>query len=454
MKRKLKKLILLSISVVVIVCCLCKWSVEYQPRHVASNSLDENKKNNKATKNSTKNSNTSESLTTGDVRPSKPDTPLLIIFTTFKDDSHSTHHKLAHRIITKNWISFGLEYIKPVLFTNSSLAPKFYNRDTVPKPETLPFEASLAEIALSHGWDLLPIPAANSHGTPYLKPMVKEIFKNYNATFYGFANGDLLFDETLTRSLNFIKSYLKHPLENNAMLIGRRIDVMLYSNNTVIPEKQHLRQTSSTTTTTTTTATPIVTVSVKPKNGSGETKCGSSSSGGSDSSSNSSSNATKTTTTTSTTPKPVVILTPEYFDNLLKYYNASNLVNLAKIGTLRPDTAIDYFFFTRDGSRFNWSALADVVIGRDGYDNYLIAMANITGCLSIDLTSTVRCIHLSKPGVKNTGYDNRDNHHNLNIFGYQYVGRGKSSVTNYYTEKNERGYPGKLISRYEKNKAY
>ncbi|ESN98507.1 hypothetical protein HELRODRAFT_192963 [Helobdella robusta] len=188
--------------------------------------------------------------------PEKPDKPILILFTTFKDDPKSVHHRLAHKIVAKNWASFGLEYIKPVLFTNSSLAPKIYDPATAPKHDELPFDASLAEIALSHGWDILKIPEVNNHGTPYLKPMFKEIFQKYNATYYGFANGDLLFDDGFLRSLYFVKSYLQHPLNNNVLLVGRRTDVPLYSNNTVLPYQQPTTTTITTPTTTTTADSP------------------------------------------------------------------------------------------------------------------------------------------------------------------------------------------------------
>ncbi|ESN98235.1 hypothetical protein HELRODRAFT_177115 [Helobdella robusta] len=350
----------------------------------------------------------------------KPEQPLIILFTTFKDDSESTHHRLAHKIVTKNWASFGLSFIKPVLFTNSTLTPKFYNLTAaiVANHNEPLFEASLSEIAFFYGWDLLPIPAVNIHGTPFLKPMFKKIFQTYNATFYGFASGDLLFDQSLIDSLIFIKRYLQHPLDNNVLLVGRRTDVSLYSNNTVLPLQQHQQQQTKTAEATITTGKTNTPKKIRK-------------------------------TKTPTKASEPVSLTPEIFQKFAEHFDKPNLAKLAKTGELRYIDAIDYFIYTRDGSRYNWTALADVVIGRAAYDNYLLAMANMMGCTSVDLTNTVVCVHLSKPGVSNTGFQNVDHHFNYRSIGQFDWRKGHTNVTHYYTENDNEGKPSKLTSRYE-----
>ena len=121
-------------------------------------------------------------ITTGNSktnRKSLSQNPTLVIFTTFK--ATSEHHRLAHRLIISNWNSFG-GAIKPVLFANLSNLGSISRMD----PENI-----LVATALEKGWDVLPLVFANSYGTPYLKPMYEEVFKRYNASFYGYANGKI-----------------------------------------------------------------------------------------------------------------------------------------------------------------------------------------------------------------------------------------------------------------------
>ena len=111
--------------------------------------------------------------------------PLLTIFTTFKEDTNNetnvTHHEFAHRLAIKNWASFS-PYVRPVVFSNTT-------------------DGELIALAKEYKWDILPMTRVNSYGTPFLKEMYQEVFKNYNSTFYGYANGDLLFDASLIETL-------------------------------------------------------------------------------------------------------------------------------------------------------------------------------------------------------------------------------------------------------------
>ena len=101
-------------------------------------------------------------------------------FPTFKDDARrrSIHLNTLH-----NWAKF-IPLIQPVLFSSNS---------------TRQFD----NIARQLGWHVYQIPRVNDHGTPYISDMLDVIMNNdtYNSVFYGFANGDILFDTSLSETL-------------------------------------------------------------------------------------------------------------------------------------------------------------------------------------------------------------------------------------------------------------
>ena len=91
-------------------------------------------------------------------------------------------------------------------------------------------------------------------------------------------------------------------------------------------------------------------------------------------------------------------------DPLWKPEKVKSIAN-AKMSSLFRVDAEDYFFVTQD---FPWKSIKDVVIGRAGYDNYLVAMAVKVKAATIDTTLTVSAVH-------QTGLDgNYAGHTNLN----------------------------------------
>ena len=115
------------------------------------------------------------------------------------------------------------------------------------------------------------------------------------------------------------------------------------------------------------------------------------------------------------------ILNP-FLDELRIQFNVSELHKMASSGFLRSPNTIDYFFFTRKGSTFKWDLIADVVVGRRAYDQYLVVKAIGFGVHVIDLSSTALVLHLSKPGVLDTGLENVDTNYNLELIGrFPYV---------------------------------
>jgi len=122
---------------------------------------------------------------------------LAVIFTTFSSNPQKAN--IFNNTI-KNWSSF-LPDIQPVLFTTDQ-------------------NNTLNIMAESNGWLLVPCPWVNDYGTPYLKDMYNEAYKLQNATYYAFANGDILFDLGLMNTLTSIRNNAIYL--NKTIVTGRR----------------------------------------------------------------------------------------------------------------------------------------------------------------------------------------------------------------------------------------
>ena len=64
--------------------------------------------------------------------------------------------------------------------------------------------------------------------------------------------------------------------------------------------------------------------------------------------------------------------------------------------------AEDYFITTKDS--FNWDAIPDFVVGRAGFDNWLVATAIKAEVPVIDASGAITAIHLSKEGYEVKGH--------------------------------------------------
>ena len=84
-------------------------------------------------------------------------------------------------------------------------------------------------IALQLGWHVYPIPRVNDHGTPYISDMLDVIVKNetYNSLFYGFANGDILFDSSLSATLKSLVDCMTSLPQAPILIIGQRTNYKL-----------------------------------------------------------------------------------------------------------------------------------------------------------------------------------------------------------------------------------
>lgn len=130
--------------------------------------------------------------------------PLLTIFTSFKN---ATPRFQIHSNVLHNWAQF-MPQIVPVLFDSKT-------------------DSELAKVALGLGWMVLPVPRKNQQGTPYLKEMYSTAKIVSESVFYGFCNGDLLFDQGLVATLKSITSLLDQL--HTTMIIGQRSN--FYINN-------------------------------------------------------------------------------------------------------------------------------------------------------------------------------------------------------------------------------
>jgi len=134
--------------------------------------------------------------------------------------------------------------------------------------------------------------------------MFAKVFEKYDSTFYGFCNGDILFNKTLVSTLRGIEEKLTR-YNDNVLVIGQRKNV-----NINFTQDEEI------------------------------------------------------------------------------YENRNSIDSLGRNARWFSSKAIDYFFFSR-GNLSNRTALPDVVIGRPGYDNYIVSTAMKTGVNVIDATRTL-----------------------------------------------------------------
>jgi len=78
--------------------------------------------------------------------------------------------------------------------------------------------------------------------------------------------------------------------------------------------------------------------------------------------------------------------------NNQRLYHSSDVTEIAKQnGTLHVIKGIDYFFIARNA--FPWHRIPDLVIARNGYDNFLVATAIKNNISVIDATKTLLAVH-------------------------------------------------------------
>ena len=210
--------------------------------------------------------------------------PLLIMFTSFNLQPSKEH---IYRNTLRNWAQLR-PLVQPVLYNDN-------------------LNHYWKEVARSLGWIVLPVPRRYKNSIPILRHMFLNATSHFKSVFYGYANGDVLFDESLTHTL---WSVFGNTSITRPFIIGRRANVKVKLSS--------------------------------------------------------------------------------------KLYSPSLVREMArrKEARLFVSEAQDYFITSRDG--FPWYAIPDFVIGRIGYDNWLvIAALNRKEGLLIDATNTILCLHQS-----------------------------------------------------------
>ena len=105
------------------------------------------------------------------------------------------------------------------------------------------------------------------------------------------------------------------------------------------------------------------------------------------------------------------------------------------------DNAQDFFISFRNG--YDWSSIPDFVVGRVGYDNWLVVHAIVKRMVVIDVTETVIAIHQSGMGGNFEGWavSKDEKFHNYAQAGKSFdYSLGRTTCSEYKTKFNEDKY--------------
>lgn len=109
-------------------------------------------------------------------------------------------------------------------------------------------------------------------------------------------------------------------------------------------------------------------------------------------------------------------------------------------GILYREDAEDYFFIWKCRD-FPWNIIKDVVIGRAGYDNYLVGLFkrhdNVT---AVDVTKTVLAVHQTGWDGNQANRKHIDTKYNNNVIGKFHYTHGFTINTPYLTAFNNKGH--------------
>lgn len=124
--------------------------------------------------------------------------PILTLMTTWVA---SPNKYQLHNITVKNWRNISSE-INLVLFTD---------------------DRGLESLVAKSGWKVLPVRHSGINGIPVFKSMFEDAMNQFKSSFYAYANSDILFDESLIETLQFIETEMNDSMP--LLLTGRRINV-------------------------------------------------------------------------------------------------------------------------------------------------------------------------------------------------------------------------------------
>ncbi len=93
-------------------------------------------------------------------------------------------------------------------------------------------ERYLVMVACERGWHVLTAPVCVKNKLPVLSYMFRAAQSVQHSTFYGYANGDIVFDESLIKTLEYIKTMLKHFKQT--LFVGRRTNIKVHVTSNII----------------------------------------------------------------------------------------------------------------------------------------------------------------------------------------------------------------------------
>jgi len=101
-------------------------------------------------------------------------------------------------------------------------------------------------------------------------------------------------------------------------------------------------------------------------------------------------------------------------------------------GQLFTADAEDYFFIAFND--FPWHRVADVVVGRRAYDNYLVGTAIQQNVAVVDATATLLAVHQTDKEGNYAGHNHGDAHFNAIRIGRFNYGIGLTTSAQYVTK--------------------
>ena len=255
------------------------------------------------------------------------ETPILTLFTTLKNVEH---RMAAHNNTLRNWAGYWPR-ILPLLFNDRT-------------------DTKLIDLAKSLSWEVLPIPEVNGLGTPKLKPMFMTAARHFKSTFYGYSNGDIVFDKGLVETLELLEQLL--PALGQTMLVGCRHDLPFKS---------------------------------------------------------------------------------------IALVNSSDIQRNIKLAQIPKEWAEDYFIIANNS--FPWKQVPnDIVIGRPGYDNFMVAIGNMNNVSVVDGSCSVGALHqMGFEGTKAADLHKDRNQNYIIIPRYFPYNNGRLQKTPYQTKTSDNG---------------
>ena len=130
---------------------------------------------------------------------------LVTLFTTMHD-SVKNHYLYENVIYLHSWLK---PRVQPMLFVSSPVV-----------------ERNLVKDACAVGWHVLTAPTCDRNKLPVLKDMFLAAQNVQKSNFYGYANGDIIFDESLIKTLDHIDTIKQYFKE--ALFVGSRRNVKVH----------------------------------------------------------------------------------------------------------------------------------------------------------------------------------------------------------------------------------